>query len=53
VLTNLSKKEIVVDFGEEKQIKTYITSEHKNLGLMLQNFSKVRVPSRSVVTVLN
>jgi hypothetical protein len=52
VFTNLSKKERQVNVGLDRQVKTYTTDENVNLGLSLQSLNSVRIPKRSVVTVV-
>ncbi|MCP4950938.1 MAG: hypothetical protein GY922_03725 [Proteobacteria bacterium] len=53
VFTNLSKQERHVKVGADKQVKTYTTNKQENLGLSLQSLSSVKIPERSVVTVVN
>ena len=53
VLTNLSQENIKVDFGQDKKVKTYTTDATNNLGFSFQNSDKIKIPARSVVTVLN
>ncbi|SHE53535.1 O-Glycosyl hydrolase [Mariniphaga anaerophila] len=52
VLTNLSEKEITLDFGENRKAHTYTTDKQQNMGFTSQKLNKLRLPARSVVTVL-
>jgi hypothetical protein len=52
VIANLSEKEIRLDFGENNKVQTYTTDKKQNMGLSLQKLNKVKIPARSVVTVL-
>ena len=53
VLTNLSDKEMQLDLGPKKKVKSYTTDKSHDLGFTMQDLNKVIVPARSVVTVLN
>lgn len=53
VLINLSGKEFNVKFDKNVQTKTYITDKDQSLKLNPQNMNNLRVPARSVVTVLD
>jgi O-glycosyl hydrolase len=53
VLTNLSENEMKLDFGQNEKAKTYTTDEKQNMGFALQKLNMVKIPPRSVVTVLN
>ncbi len=53
VFTNLSQENMDVDFGQGKEVKTYTTNALHNLGFSIQQADRVRIPARSVVTVLN
>ncbi len=53
VFTNLSPEEMRVRIGADKRAKTYTTDKRENLGLSFQSLNHVRVPGRSVVTVVN
>ena len=52
VFTNLSEQAAAVCAGEDKQVKTYVTDESRNLALEYQMLDKINVPGRSVVTVV-
>ncbi len=52
VYTNLSAREKYVTMGPDRQVKTYTTDKHNSLGLSLQSLSRIRIPSRAVVTVV-
>jgi len=52
VFTNLSEQERQVNVGPDKQVKTYTTDKKENLRLSWQSLNTVRVPKRSVVTVV-
>ncbi len=52
LFTYLSKQERQVNVGLDRQVKTYTTDENVNLGLSLQSLNSVRIPKRSVVTVV-
>ena len=53
VLTNLSNIEIIADFNRDSKSKTYITDKGQSLKLNLQTLNNVKIPARSVVTVLD
>ena len=53
VLTNLSNHPMHVCAGRDKQVKTYTTNTERNLGLSIQSLGNLRIPERSVVTVVN
>ena len=53
VLTNLSQESMKVDIGQDNKIKTYTTDATNNLGFSFQKSDKIKIPARSVVTVLN
>ena len=53
VFTNLSEQERQVDIGVDEQVKTYTTNKYNNLTLSWQSLSKVRIPERAVVTVVD
>ncbi|MEI7527237.1 MAG: glycoside hydrolase, partial [Mariniphaga sp.] len=53
VLTNLSEKEMQLDLGQKKKVKSYTTDKSHDLGFAMQDLSKIIIPARSVVTVLN
>lgn len=53
VLTNLSTEARHVHMGPDKRVKTYTTDESHNLGLSYQSLSRIRIPRRAVVTVVN
>ncbi|MFC1637037.1 glycoside hydrolase, partial [Planctomycetota bacterium] len=53
VFTNLSEQERQVNVGTDKQVKTYTTDKKENLRLSLQSLDDVRIPERSVVTIVN
>ena len=53
VFTNLSNQPIHVRAGGDKQVKTYTTDAKTNLGLSLQSLDNLRIPERSVVTVIH
>jgi O-glycosyl hydrolase len=53
VFTNLSKNIINVHIGSSKHVKTYITDKQSNLALYLQPLNNIRIPERSVVTVVH
>jgi hypothetical protein len=53
VFTNLSEQERQVSVGQGKQVKTYTTDKKDNLQLSFQSLDDVRIPERSVVTVVN
>jgi len=52
VLVNLSEEKMMVDLGQDKKAKTYTTDESNSMGFSLQSLNKVKIPPRSVVTVL-
>ena len=52
VLTNLSEKEMTLDFGGNTKAQTYTTDKKQNMGFSSQKLNKVKIPARSVVTVL-
>ncbi|MFC1764754.1 glycoside hydrolase [Planctomycetota bacterium] len=53
VLTNLSQEEKHVDVGPGKQVKTYTTDKSHSLDLSYQSLSRIRIPRRAVLTVVN
>jgi len=53
VFTNLSKQARQVNVGPDKEVKTYTTDRKEDLRLSLQSLDKVRIPERSLVTVVN
>jgi hypothetical protein len=53
VLTNLSKEDMKVDFGEKSKASTYTTDESQSMGFASQSLNKIKIPARSVVTVIN
>ena len=53
VLTNLSNMEIIADFNKDSKSKTYTTDKEQSLKLNLQTLNNVKIPARSVVTVLD
>ncbi|MHC4707170.1 MAG: glycoside hydrolase family 30 beta sandwich domain-containing protein, partial [Planctomycetota bacterium] len=53
VFTNLSEQERQVNVGPDKQVKTYTTDKKENLRLSFQSLDNVRIPERSVVTIVN
>lgn len=52
VLVNLSEEELKVNMGRGEKAKTYTSDENQDMGFALQPLNKVKIPSRSVVTVL-
>ena len=52
VLVNLSEEQIKVNMGQGKKASTYTTDENQSMGFDSQNLKKVKIPARSVVTVL-
>lgn len=53
VFTNLSKQARRVNVGPDKEVKTYTTDRKEDLRLSFQSLDNVRIPERSVVTVVN
>ncbi|MHC4145215.1 MAG: glycoside hydrolase [Planctomycetota bacterium] len=53
VFTNLSEQERHVNVGPDKRVRTYTTDKNEDLRLSLQSLDDVRIPERSVVTVVN
>ena len=52
VLVNLSEKLEIVDMGEAEDVQTYTTDKNLSMGLSIQPLNGLRLPPRSVVTVL-
>ena len=52
MLVNLSEEELKVNMGWGEKAKTYTSDENQDMGFALQPLNKVKIPSRSVVTVL-
>jgi len=52
VLTNLAEEPKVVDIGINEKVKVYVTSEQKDMGLKHQNARQLRIPARSVSTII-
>jgi len=52
LFTNLSEEDRQVDFGKKDKVRSYITDKDMDLELSMQKLNKVKIPARSVVTVL-
>jgi hypothetical protein len=53
VFTNLSEQARQVHVGPDRQVKTYTTDKNRNLELSIQSLNNIRLPKRSVVTVVS
>ena len=52
IFTNLSAKDVLVDFGKGQSMKTYITSRDHDLYFTIQDSSILLLQARSVSTVI-